>query len=314
MARYILRRLLQAVPILLGASLVTFLIVHLAPGGPIEAYSNPRVSHETINQMVHQLGLDRPLYEQYFVWLKGMLTFNFGWSFTDGRLVTQVIADRLPATLILMGSALLVTVAVAIPLGIVGAIHQYSSFDYALTTYSYVGLATPSFWLGLMLMFVFAVKLRLFPTNGMHAYGDHSLGDLLRHLALPVASLAIQQIAGWSRYMRATMLEVVRQDYVRTARAKGLSDRVVLYKHALRNALGPIVTLLGLSFPGLIGGAAITESIFSWPGLGQVSIQATFGRDYPVVMGFIMVTALAVVIGNLLADIGYALIDPRVRY
>lgn len=320
MATYILRRLLQAIPIVIGISVISFLIVHLTPGSPVDKFRTPRVSPETINNLIRLYGLDQPLPTQFYKWFTKFWTFPFdntawGYSFTDGLPVRDKIFARIPSTLWLTGVSLLVTVSVAVPIGVLQAVRQYSWSDKIITTFETIGYAMPTFWLGLILKQTFSVQLDLFPLFGQNSFGKQGdLLDLLWHLVLPVTTLAIIQIAGWSRYMRASMLEVLRQDYIRTARSKGLADRQVIFKHALRNALIPIVTLLGLTVPALLSGAAITETVFSWPGLGWLSVQAVTDRDYPVVLATVMIGGVMVIIGNLLADIAYAVVDPRITY
>lgn len=320
MATYILRRLLQAIPIVIGISVISFLIVHLTPGSPVDKFRTPRVSPETINNLIRLYGLDQPLPTQFYKWFTKFWTFPFdntawGYSFTDGLPVRDKIFARIPSTLWLTGVSLLVTVSVAVPIGVLQAVRQYSWSDKIITTFETIGYAMPTFWLGLILKQTFSVQLNLFPLFGQNSFGKQgNILDLLWHLALPVTTLAIIQIAGWSRYMRASMLEVLRQDYIRTARSKGLADRQVVFKHALRNALIPIVTLLGLTVPALLSGAAITETVFSWPGLGWLSVQAVTDRDYPVVLATVMIGGVMVIIGNLLADIAYAVVDPRITY
>src|SRR5487761_2435237 len=302
MATYILRRLLQAIPIVIGISVISFLIVHLTPGSPVDKFRTPRVSPETINNLIRLYGLDEPLPTQFYKWFTKFWTFPFdntawGYSFTDGLPVRDKIFARIPSTLWLTGVSLLVTVSVAVPIGVLQAVRQYSWSDKIITTFETIGYAMPTFWLGLILKQTLSVQ-----------------PDLLWHLVLPVTTLAIIQIAGWSRYMRASMLEVLRQDYIRTARSKGLADRQVIFKHALRNALIPIVTLLGLTVPALLSGAAITETVFSWPGLGWLGVQSVIDRDYPVVLAVVMIGGTMVIIGILLADIAYAVVDPRIHY
>jgi peptide/nickel transport system permease protein len=320
MASYILRRLLQAIPIVIGISVISFLIVHLTPGSPVDKFRTPRVSAETINNLIRLYGLDQPLPTQFVKWFTKFWTFPFdntawGYSFSDGLPVRDKIFARIPSTLWLTGVSLLVTVIIAVPIGVLQAIRQYSWSDKIITTFETIGYAMPTFWLGLMLKQTFSVQLNLFPLFGENSFGKNGdILDLLWHLALPVTTLAIIQIAGWSRYMRASMLEVLRQDYIRTARSKGLTERSVVFKHALRNALIPIVTLLGLTVPALLSGAAITETVFSWPGLGWLSVQAVTDRDYPVVLATVMIGGVMVILGNLLADIAYAVVDPRITY
>lgn len=319
MGTYVLRRLIQAIPILIGISVVSFAIIHLAPGDPTDRFRSGRVSPETIANLIRLYGLDKPLGEQFTSWFTAFWQFwkpeAWGYSFVDGRAVTEKIAEKVPTTLLLMGTALLVTVIVAVPLGVLAAVKQYSWADKIITTLATIGYALPSFVLGVLLLFIFSIRLNLFPSFGMQSLGQEgNLADIAWHMFLPVSSLAIQQIAGWSRYMRASMLEVLQQDYVRTARAKGLSGSRVIFKHALRNALIPVITLLGLTLPSLLAGAAITESIFSWPGLGYMVVQSVQTNDYPVVLATVMIGGVMVILGNLLADILYGLVDPRIKY
>ena len=319
MATYVLRRLIQAIPILIGISVVSFAIINLAPGDPTDRFRSGRVSQETIANLIRLYGLDKPLLEQFTSWFTAFWQFwkpeAWGFSFVDGRPVTEKIAEKVPTTLLLMGTSLLVTVIVAVPLGVLAAVKQYSWADKIITTLATIGYALPSFVLGVLLLFIFSIRLNLFPSFGMQSLGQEgNLADIAWHMFLPVSSLAIQQIAGWSRYMRASMLEVLQQDYVRTARAKGLSGSRVIFKHALRNALIPVITLLGLTLPSLLAGAAITESIFSWPGLGYMAVQSVQTNDYPVVLATVMIGGVMVILGNLLADILYGLVDPRIKY
>ena len=324
MATYILRRTLQAIPILFGVALVSFAIIQLAPGSPIDRFRTPNVRPETLENLVRLYGLDKPVHEQFVSWISTFVQFwnteAWGYSLVDGRSVRDTIVDRMPATLLLGGTALLVTILLAVPIGILAAVKQYSWADKAITTFATVGYAIPSFLLGLYIAYLGGVVFRgAFPLFGMiDTTGRSDIAgtplDVAWHMVLPVTSLAIQQIAGWSRYVRAKMLEVLNQDYVRTAKAKGLSAGRVTYKHALRNALIPVVTLFGLTLPGLLSGAVITESIFSWPGLGLLGLTAVEQRDYPVVLAFVRVGGFGVVMGNLLADVLYGVVDPRIKY
>ena len=318
MAGYIARRLLQSLPILIGVAVISFSLVHLAPGEPIDRFRTPTVRPEQLEGLIRLYGLDRPLVEQFWSWISTYVQIwrpeAWGYSFLDGQPVLAKIGERIPATLLLGGTALLVTVLLAIPLGILAAVKQYSWADRLITSVATVGYSIPSFLLGLYLLFYGGVVLGWFPLFGMESFGRE--GDPLDigwHLVLPVASLAIQQVAGWSRYVRASMLEILHQDFVRTAHAKGLPARRVTFKHALRNALIPIITLIGLTIPTLLGGAAITETIFSWPGVGLMGVDAVAQRDYPVVLAFVMIGAVGVIIGNLLADVAYAVADPRIK-
>jgi peptide/nickel transport system permease protein len=318
MAGYVARRLLQAVPILFGVAVISFSLIYLAPGNPIDRFRTPTIRPEQLQGLIRLYGLDKPLPEQFWSWLTTYVQVwrpeAWGYSFLDGQPVLFKIADRLPATLLLGASALALTVVVAIPLGILAAVRQYSVADRLISSLATIGYAIPSFLLGLYLLFFGGVVLGWFPLFGMESFGRE--GDPLDigwHLVLPVTSLAVQQIAGWSRYVRAAMLEVLHQDFVRTARAKGLPGRRVTFKHALRNALIPVITLIGLTIPSLLAGAAITEAIFTWPGVGLMGVDAVAQRDYPVVLAFVMIGGIGVVLGNLLADVAYAVADPRIK-
>ena len=320
MASYIIRRLIQAIPIVIGISVISFAIVYLTPGSPVDKFRTPRVSPETIQNLIRLYGLDQPLPVQFWRWFSSFWTFPvnhlaWGYSFTDGQPVRDRIFGRIPATLLLMGTSLAVTIVLALPIGILQAVKQYSWADKIITIFETIGYAMPTFWLGLILKQLFSVQFKLFPLFGMQTLGKQGdIPDILAHLVLPVATLAVIQVAGWSRYMRASMLEVMRQDFIRTARSKGLAGGTVIRKHALRNALIPIVTLLGLTVPSLLSGAAITETVFSWPGLGWLSVTSVIERDYPTVLATVMIGGVMVIIGNLLADIAYAVVDPRIHY
>jgi len=324
MTTYVIRRLIQAIPILVGIAVISFLIVHIAPGSPVDKFRTPRTSPEQIANLLRLYGLDKPLPEQFWNWITtfvqvwktdGLGNHNaWGYSFQTGGPVIDRIAERAPATFLLMGTALTATVVISIPIGVLAAVKQYSIADRVITVFATIGYAVPSYWLGLMLLQVFAINLNMFPLFGMHTLGKDDPMDLAWHMVLPVTSLTIQSVAGWSRYMRSSMLEVMRQDYIRTARAKGLSSGRVIRKHALRNALIPIITLLGLTIPSLLSGAIITEAIFSWPGLGNLGYMAVVDRDYPLVLAVVMIGGFMVILGNLIADILYAVVDPRIKY
>lgn len=318
MAGYVARRLFQAVPILLGVAVISFSLIYLAPGDPIDRFRTPTIRPEQLQGLIRLYGLDKPLPEQFWSWLTTYVQVwrpeAWGYSFLDGQPVLFKIADRLPATLLLGASALALTVVVAIPLGILAAVKQYSFADRLISSLATIGYAIPSFLLGLYLLFFGGVVLGWFPLFGMESFGREGEPlDIGWHLVLPVTSLAVQQIAGWSRYVRAAMLEVLHQDFVRTAHAKGLPQRRVTFKHALRNALIPVITLIGLTIPSLLAGAAITEAIFTWPGVGLMGVDAVAQRDYPVVLAFVMIGGIGVVLGNLLADVAYAVADPRIK-
>ena len=280
----------------------------------------PKVTAEAKARLHSLYGLDKPIHVQYWLWLSRIVRFDFGESFKDGRLVIIKILERLPATLLLNVLSLLLIFFIALPIGILSAVRQDSFFDKGMTIFVFFGFSVPAFWLALLLMLLFGVFLGWLPISGMHSVNFPyfsfwgKLWDIIKHLILPVFVSAFGGLAYLSRYSRASMLEVLRQDYIRTARAKGVPEKKVIYKHALRNALIPIVTLLGLSLPGLIGGGFIFETIFAWPGMGRLGYQAIMSRDYPVIMGVGVIAALLTLLGNLIADITYAFIDPRIRY
>jgi peptide/nickel transport system permease protein len=319
---YVLRRLVLAVPLLVGITFVSFLVIHLAPGDPTEMQLgelNPESSAQARQALRELYGLDKPVPVQYWAWLTRIARLDFGRSFApDGRPVLDKIAERLPITLLLNVVEMVIIVALAVPIGVLSATRQYSRFDQITTVFVFVGFATPDFWLALLLMILFGVHLG-WPISGLRSPTWEYLPfwaqqlDLLSHLVLPIAVATFGGLAGFSRYMRQSMLEVIRQDYIQSARAKGLAERVVIGKHALRNALLPIVTILGLSLPGLIGGSVIVESIFGIPGMGQLMVQSVFQRDYPVIMGNLVIVAALTLVANLFADVTYALVDPRIR-
>lgn len=315
MLQYIVKRLLQAVPLLIGVSIIGFAMMHLAPGGPLAIYTlNPTITAQDIERIKHVFGLDRPLYIQYLKWAAGMFTGNWGNTFFGGRPVLDVIMERVPATLLLMGSGMSVAMIIGMLIGILGAVKRYSVFDYLATTGAMVTLSFPTFWFGLMMIFVFSLQLGWLPSGGMFTLGgDEDLLDLLEHLILPTVVLALVLIAQWSRYTRSSFLEVIHQDYIRTARSKGISGSRVLFRHAFPNALAPLIALAGIQLPWLFSGALVTETIFGWPGMGRLFVDSLTMKEYPVLMGMIMLTAMTVVVGNLLADVLNALIDPRIR-
>ncbi len=309
------------VPILLGITIITFAVIHLAPGSPVDAQTalSLKSSAEARANLEKLYGLDKPLYEQYALWLERFARLDFGKSFVDGQSVLKKIESRVPVTLAINVLSLLLILAVALPLGIISATKRYSLFDKTSTVLVFVGFSTPSFWLALLLMILFGVQLGLLPISGIQSIDVSGLGiagrlaDWGRHLILPVFVSAFGGIAGLSRYSRSSMLEVIRQDYIRTARAKGLPEGRVIWRHALRNALLPVVTILGLSVPGLIGGSVIFETIFSIPGMGQLYYQSVMSRDYPTIMGIMVIYAVLTLLGNLIADVAYGLVDPRIR-
>jgi peptide/nickel transport system permease protein len=312
---YIVRRVLQAIPLLLVISMALFGLLQLIPGGPAQVAFSPRMSAQARHDMVVNLGLDQPVPVQYVKWLWGTLHLDLGSTFTNGQPVSAVIGDRLMNTVQLLGLAFLVALLCAIPLGIIASVKQYSIVDYLLTVLSYIGISMPVFWFAEMLILIFAVQHNWFPTSGMMAEGGASgFGDRLHHLILPVAVLSLAFVASWSRYLRSSMLDVLHQDYLRTAKAKGVGRLTIIMRHAFRNALIPLVTVVALDIGTIFGGAVITETIFAWPGLGRLFYDSLSSRDYPVLMAMMELSAVTIVICNILADIIYGLLDPRIRY
>jgi peptide/nickel transport system permease protein len=315
MFKYILRRLLISIPVLLGVTVVAYFIMTLAPGNAVDMLVDPGLTPEAIASQKRALGLDQPVHIQYLRWLNGVLHGNLGYSFGDSRPVATRLAERFIPTLTLALFALAMAYLIGVPVGVIAAVRQYSSFDYFATFISYLGVSLPSFFLGLILIYFFSLKLDMFPTGGLQTIGiAPNVFDRLQHIILPGTVLGMYQAALVMRYTRSSMLEAVHQDYVRTARGKGLRERAVVFSHALRNALMPVITLAGLQFPLLLGGAIITEQIFGWPGMGRLAVEAIFNRDYPTIMGLNLITAVMVTAGNLMADVGYALADPRIRH
>lgn len=312
---YILRRLAGALPLLLGISVILFAIIRLAPGGPLDMYTdNPAVSKEALEQIAAAYGLDRPLPVQYFMWLKSMLVGDWGYSIRTGRPVITEIMGRVWPTLQLGGLALLLSLAVAIPIGIVTAARRGSTLDSSVTLASFVGISTPVFWMALLLQLFFSVKLGWLPSAGYQTIGDGSFLDRVRHLLMPVSVLSLATIASWSRFIRSGMVDVLNQDYIRTAYAKGRGERGVVLFHALRNALIPAVTVIAVDFGTVISGAVITETVFAWPGMGRLFMESMDGRDYPMLMGLMMIGSVGIIVANILADLTYAALDPRIRY
>jgi peptide/nickel transport system permease protein len=316
MISYIIRRSIMAIPLLFGITVLSFAIIQMAPGGPTSLMMDPNISKEDMMKFEARYGLNDPMHVQYFRWVGNMAQGDFGTSLIRrGVPVSEMIMNRLPNTLLLMIVSSLLAIVVAIPFGVISARKQYTLTDYSVTITSFIGLATPNFWIGLVLIMVFAVQLGWMPTGGVATLNaDFSILDRLHHLILPAFVLATADMAGLTRFTRSSMLEVLKQDYMRTARAKGLKERKVTYKHGLRNGLIPVITIFGLMLPGFIGGSVIVERIFAWPGIGLLFIDSAFQRDYPVLMALTVISAVFVVIGNLVADILYAVFDPRIEY
>ncbi len=308
-------------PILFGITLICFIVINLAPGSPamLQDEFSPKASPEAMEALKKLYGLDKPIHERYFNWLKRVITFDLGKSFVDGRDVVEKIKERLPITVTLNLLSLIFIFIIAIPIGIYSSLKPGSFFDRSLTVLVFTGFSVPTFWLALVCMIIFGVNLGWLPISGIQSIGAEALPlperiiDWIKHLILPVTIMSFAGLAGMSRYTRSSMLEALKQDYVRTARAKGLPERVVIVRHVLRNALLPIVTLLGLSIPGLIGGSVIFESIFSIPGMGQLFYASAMSRDYPTIMGILIMGAFLTLLGNLIADIAYFIVDPRIR-
>ncbi len=334
MTAYIIRRLLQAIPVLFVVSVLVFALIQVAPNNPLAIYqNNPDISPEDLERLAEQYGLNDPLPVKYLKWLSQTLRGDWGESLTTHRPVFDEIAERLPNTLNLSIIAFVISLIVSIPIGVVSAVRQYSWFDHITTTLAFMGHSVPVFWFGLLLIIVFSVNMQnplagtllfphaaplpLFPGGGMTTLGADApppLVDRLWHLVLPVTMLSVVQLPQHVRYMRAGMLDVLKMDYIRTARGKGLSERVVTYKHALKNAAIPLVTIIALEVPHLFNGAVFTETIFSWPGMGRLFFDHAQRGDYPVLMGILMLSATLIVVFNLVADIAYAFLDPRIRY
>ncbi len=315
MFNFVIQRLLNAIPLLIGVSVIGFALMHLAPGGPLAIYTlNPTVSIQDIERIKVLYGLDQPVHIQYTKWATNMLVGNWGTTFFGGRPVLTVILERVPATLLLAGTSLAIAIILGMAIGILGAVRRYSIFDYLATTGAVFALSFPTFWFGLMAIYIFALELRWLPSGGMFELGEeNNIFDLLRHLILPTTVLALVIVATWSRYARSSFLEVINQDYIRTARSKGLRGPAVLFRHAFPNAVTPLIALLGVQLPFLFSGALVAETVFGWPGMGRLFVDALTMKEYPVLMGMMVFTAVFVIAGNLLADIGVALVDPRVR-
>lgn len=313
MGKYILKRILIAIPVLIGITLIDYAIMCLA-GSPLEMLKGPRISDAALQAKEIAAGLDKPLIVQYFVWLWQLLQGNLGYSMKSYEPVSAMIGSHIGPTLLLMGASLALSLLIAVPAGIYSAVKQYSKGDYAVVTASFIGSSIPSFFLALILIYIFTVKLGILPSGGMNTLGmDGSVADTIRHMVLPVTVLAVSLAGSNIRYIRSSFLEILQQDYLRTARAKGIGYKRVIWKHAMRNALLPIVTVIGMQIPMLFGGAVIIEQVFSWPGLGLMTMTAIMGRDYPVIMGVCLLSAVVVLVSNLITDILYALVDPMIQ-
>lgn len=316
MGAYVSRRLLQMIPMLFGISIVVFALIQAAPGGPEGSLleTGRFIDPQVIENYRERLGVDQPVHIQYVRWLSAALRGDLGISFSASRPVSEMILERLPATVELMASAFIFAALIAIAIGTYSALRQYSLVDFLGTGFSFLGIAMPVFWFGLVLQLTFSVWLGWLPVSGTETVGATSLGDHLKHLILPGFVLSFRYIAVWSRYLRSSLLGVVRADYVRTARAKGLHERSVIGIHAVKNALIPVISIMALNMADLFSGAVITETVFAWPGIGRLFVQAMFARDYPLLMGILLMGSFMVLCFNLIADVLYGLLDPRIRY
>ncbi|MCY9590884.1 ABC transporter permease [Paenibacillus chitinolyticus] len=313
MGKYVLHRILQLIPILLFISIVSFALIRLAPGDPVLSFVTPNMSPEDVERIRQNMGLDQPLYIQYGLWLKNVLAGNFGYSLNNHRPVLTLIVERLPATIGLMGSAFLLSLLVAVVLGLISAVYKNKLADRVLSLLSYIGISLPGLWFALILIYVFTVQLHWLPSMGMRTIGVHSAWDVIKHGIMPCLVLCITHVSVFMRYIRSSTISQLEEDYVQIQYAYGSTRRTVLFRHILRNVLLPVITLFGLSFAEIITGAFIVESIFSWPGMGSLGINAVFGLDYPLIMGMTMMSSFLLIFGNLLADVLYGLADPRIK-
>ena len=321
MNRFLIKRLMEIIPTLWGITIICFLVIHLAPGNPVksEGTFNPNISMESLEKMKKIYHLDKPLWKQYTIWLNHLIRLDFGRSLVDGKKVIEKIGKRLPITIIINTASLFIIIIISVPLGVISAVKENSLFDKFFTVFVFAGYSIPAFWLALLLMILFGVHLRLLPISGVHSIGAENLGifpyiwDMIKHLVLPVSISAFAGLAAFSRYTRKGVIQVLKEPYIKLAYAKGLSQNEIIFKHALKNALLPLITILGLALPTIIGGSVIFETIFSIPGMGQLFYQSAMSRDYPTIMGVLVIGASLTLIGNLLADVLYILVDPRLK-
>lgn len=315
MGRYLLRRLLIALPVIVGVTIVNFLLINLAPGSPVDVLIDPAAGPEARELKQRELGLDRPIYVRYLAWVGEAARGNLGYSYADYRPATDKIAERIGPTAALAVASFVIAYSVAVVLGVVSALRPYSWVDYLATFSGVLGVSVPSFFFGLAALYLVSLKLPIFPAGGMLTTGEaFTVPDFLAHLILPAFALALFEMGSLTRYTRASMLETLSEDYVRTARAKGLTGNAVVFGHALRNALSPLITEAGLAVPRVLGGVVVIEQVFQWPGMGRLAIQAILQRDYPVLMALNLMVALMVILGSLLSDFCYSVADPRIRY
>lgn len=313
MKEKIIKRLLNMIPMLFFITIISFILMHLAPGDPLQAYISPNMNVEDIERIRESLGLNDPIIVQYFKWLFNTIQGNLGYSMVNSKPVLDLILERLGPTILLSGSALIISIMISIPVGLISGYKKNSIIDKVLNVVSYIGISIPSFWFAMMLIYVFSIKLNIFPSVGMRTIGVDTTLDLINHLILPVTVLSFYNLSVYIRYIRSSTIEQLKQDYVTTQYAYGASTKDILFKHVLKNTLLPVITIFGMSLPSIFTGAFITETIFGWPGMGQLGVNAIFGYDYPVVMGITLFSSAMLIIGNLIADILYAMVDPRIK-
>jgi len=313
MKEKVIKRLISIIPMLFFISIISFILMKMAPGDPLQAYITPQMNPDDIERIRKSMGLDQPIIVQYFKWLINALQGNLGYSMVNHRPVIQVILERIPNTLIITLTALIISILVAIPVGLYAGYKKNSIIDNILNVVSYIGISIPSFWFAMILIYLFSVKLGLLPSVGMRTAGINTTIDLVRHMIMPVIVLSYYNLCVFTRYIRSSTIGQLREDYVLTQRAYGATTKEILFKHVLKNSLLPVITIFAMALPQLVTGAFITETIFGWPGMGQLGVNAIFGYDYPVVMGITMISSLMLILGNLLADILYQLVDPRIK-
>ncbi|MCU9807658.1 ABC transporter permease [Paraclostridium sp. AKS46] len=313
MKEKIIKRLLNMIPMLFFITIISFILMHLAPGDPLQAYISPDMNVEDIERIRESLGLNDPIIVQYFKWLFNTIQGNLGYSMVNSKPVLDLILERLGPTILLSGSALVISIMISIPVGLISGYKKNSIIDKVLNVVSYIGISIPSFWFAMMLIYVFSIKLNIFPSVGMRTIGVDTTLDLINHLILPVTVLSFYNLSVYIRYIRSSTIEQLKQDYVTTQYAYGDSTKDILFKHVLKNTLLPVITIFGMLLPSIFTGAFITETIFGWPGMGQLGVNAIFGYDYPVVMGITLFSSAMLIIGNLIADILYAMVDPRIK-
>ncbi|NEW07360.1 ABC transporter permease [Paenibacillus sp. SYP-B3998] len=313
MSKYLLRRVLQLFPLLLFISIVSFALIRLSPGDPVLSFVTPNMSPDDIARIRQSMGLDQPIYLQYLYWLKNMLTGNFGYSLNNHRPVLTLIVERLPATIGLMSSAFVLSLLIAILFGLISALNKNKLIDHVLSLMSYIGISLPGLWFAMILIYVFTVQLHWLPSMGMRTIGVNSAWDIIKHWMMPCLVLSITHISVFMRYIRSSTISQLEEDYVQIQYAYGSTRRVVLFRHVLKNVMLPVITIFGLSFSEIITGAFIVESMFSWPGMGSLGINAVFSLDYPLIMGITMIASFMLLLGNLLADLLYSVVDPRIK-